>query len=303
MNKYKFTFQTLVLAGFFLVFSAIAGAQVPRTWISAVGDDTNPCSRSAPCKTFVGTVSKTSIGGEIDCIDPGNFGAVTITKSVTINCEDTQGAISAAFANGIIINITDPADTAKSVRIYGLSINGLGSGLNGIRVVAGNKLLLQEVVIDGFTTHGVSILNTSGAFHLTMKDSTVRNNGGNGVNTFLGGAATAAVAVDGSLFAFNGVGFNQGTATAASIENSAFTNNTTGVQASSTTSVLSVKDCVIAHNVTGISALNSAVIRIGDNLVTSNTTGLSGTNIYTLGGNFVDGNTTNGLNNGTALTQ
>jgi hypothetical protein len=303
MNKYKFAFQALILVGFFLVFSTITNAQVSRTWISATGDDANPCFRASPCKTFTGTLSKTSIGGEINCIDAGSFGTITITKSITIDCEDTQGAISAAATTGVIINLTDPADTAKTVRLRGLSINGLGSGTNGIKILAGNKLVLEEVVIDGFTTHGVSVLTTAGAFSLVVKDTTIRNNGGNGINTFLTGAATATISVDTSLFAFNGVGFNQGAATTSTIQNSGITNNTTGVQASSSTSILSVKDCVIAHNGTGVSALTSAVIRMGSNLVTSNTTGLSGTNIFTWGDNFVDGNGSNGTNNGSVLSQ
>jgi len=304
MKNKRFAFQALVLAGIFLVFSAFAYAQVPRTWVSAVGDDANPCTRGNPCRTFAGTISKTSIGGEMDCVDPGAFGVVTITKSVTINCEDMQGTISAGGANGIIVNITDPADTAKSVRIIGVTINGMETGLNGIKVLAGNKLTLEEVVIDGFTTHGISLLNSSGAFSLVVKDSTIKNNAGNGINTFLSGAATATISVESSLIAFNVIGVNIGLATTAEIENSAVTNNKTGLQASGSTSIMAVKDCVIAHSTTGVLAGSSAVVRIGNNIITANATGLSGTNIYTWGSNFVDGNTTaNGTNNGNAAAQ
>ena len=303
MNKYKFAFQIFVLVGLFFVFSAVANAQSARTWISATGDDANLCSRSFPCRTFAVTISKTSIGGEINCIDAGSFSLVTITKSITIDCEDTQGAISAAGANAVIINITDPADTAKTVRLRGLTINGLGSGLIGVKVLAANKVVLEEVVIDGFTSHGVSLQTSAGALNFVMKETTIRNNVGNGVNTFLTGAATAAVSVDNSLLAFNGIGFNQGAATASTIQSSGITNNTTGVQASGSTSILGVKDCAIALNGTGVLASTSATIRIGSNIITSNTTGLSGTNIFTWGGNFVDGNGSNGTNNGGAASQ
>jgi len=81
-----------------------AQAQATRTWVSGVGDDVNPCSRTAPCKTFAGAVSKTTAGGEIDCLDPGGFGAVTITKSLTIDCGETQGSILASGTNGVNIN-------------------------------------------------------------------------------------------------------------------------------------------------------------------------------------------------------
>src|SRR5262245_60618419 len=81
-----------------------ANAQATRTWVSGVGDDVNPCSRTAPCKTFAGAISKTAANGEINCLDPGGFGAVTITKSITIDCEDTQGSILAAGTNGVNVN-------------------------------------------------------------------------------------------------------------------------------------------------------------------------------------------------------
>jgi hypothetical protein len=68
-----------------LLYAAPAQAQATRTWVSGVGDDANPCSRTAPCKTFAGAISKTAPGGEIDALDPGGFGALTITKSITID--------------------------------------------------------------------------------------------------------------------------------------------------------------------------------------------------------------------------
>src|SRR5688500_9438539 len=106
-----------------------AEAQATRTWVSGVGDDFNPCSRTAPCKTFAGAISKTAKDGEINCLDPGGFGGVTITKSITIDCEDTQGAISSTLSpSAITVNITDALDVRKTVRLRGISINGMGSG-------------------------------------------------------------------------------------------------------------------------------------------------------------------------------
>src|SRR5215203_3402572 len=84
-----------------------AHAQATRTWVSGVGDDANPCSRTAPCKTFAGAISKTAAGGEIDCLDPGGFGAVTIIKPITIDCIGTLGSILAAGTNGVIISIVE----------------------------------------------------------------------------------------------------------------------------------------------------------------------------------------------------
>jgi hypothetical protein len=109
-----------------------AHAQATRTWVSGVGDDANPCTRTTPCKTFAGAISKTAAGGEIDCIDPGGFGAVTITKSIMIDCGGTFGSILAALINGININ-----GTGITVTLRNLSINGVGAGLIGINFISG----------------------------------------------------------------------------------------------------------------------------------------------------------------------
>src|SRR6185436_11422133 len=111
-----------------LAFPLLVSAQATRTWVSGVGDDVNPCSRTAPCKTFAGAISKTATNGEINCLDPAGYGAVTITKSITIDCEDTQGSILASLVNGVIVNVTAATDTRKAVKLRGISINGAGNG-------------------------------------------------------------------------------------------------------------------------------------------------------------------------------
>src|SRR5882724_9534664 len=109
-----------------LGLTTLAQAQATRTWVSGVGDDVNPCSRTAPCKTFAGAISKTFINGEIDCLDPGGFGTVAITKSITLDGSGTFGSILASGLNGITINIAagKPNDPLRQVTIRGLSING-----------------------------------------------------------------------------------------------------------------------------------------------------------------------------------
>src|SRR4026209_127957 len=103
-----------------LSFTAPANAQATRTWVSGVGDDANPCSRSAPCKTFPGAIVKTAAGGEINCLDPGGFGMLTIIKSITIDCAGTFGSILApGGTNGIVIN-----GGGIIVNLRNLSING-----------------------------------------------------------------------------------------------------------------------------------------------------------------------------------
>src|ERR1044071_8032558 len=100
----KLTMSILGSIAVAVAYAAPAHAQATRTWVSGVGDDANPCSRTAACKTFAGAISKTAPGGEIDCLDPGGFGAVTITKAITIDCGGVTGGILAALTNGVIVN-------------------------------------------------------------------------------------------------------------------------------------------------------------------------------------------------------
>src|SRR3954471_15343484 len=111
------TLASLVFTGAALnfLFIAQAQAQATRTWVSGVGDDANPCSRTAPCKTFAGAISKTAAGGEINCIDPGGFGTLTITKSMTVRCEGTFGSVlNSGGINGITINDSLSATPGQS---------------------------------------------------------------------------------------------------------------------------------------------------------------------------------------------
>jgi hypothetical protein len=124
---------TLVGATILSCIASPASAQASRTWVSGVGDDVNPCSRTAPCKTFAGAISKTATNGEINCLDPGGFGAVTITKSITIDCHGTFGSILSAGTNGINVAFDSiaPTDVRKTVNIRALAIQGFDSGVTG----------------------------------------------------------------------------------------------------------------------------------------------------------------------------
>src|SRR6266700_8043564 len=129
-----------------------ASAQASRTWVSGVGDDANPCSRTAPCKTFAGAISKTAIDGEIDALDSAGFGAVTITKAITIDGDSNLAGVLAAGTTGVIINITATSGS-NTVELRNLSINCAGTGINGVRIlssVAGGAVLVEKCVIFGF---------------------------------------------------------------------------------------------------------------------------------------------------------
>ncbi|MFZ5549023.1 MAG: hypothetical protein ACOZJX_10050 [Pseudomonadota bacterium] len=157
-----------------VVLGGHAHAQATRTWVSGVGDDANPCSRTAPCKTFAGAISKTATGGVINTLDPGGYGAVTITKAITIENEGAgEAGVLVAGTNGIIVN----APTGSSVILRGLQLDGVGTGLSGIKVLSGD-VFVENCVIRGFKGNpGVGInLEASAKSRLFVSRSTIVGN-------------------------------------------------------------------------------------------------------------------------------
>src|SRR6476469_6149602 len=175
MRTAPFTFFAVVLG--LCLYATPAAAQATRTWVSGVGDDANPCSRTAPCKTFAGAISKTAAGGEINVLDPGGFGAVTITKSITISSEGFEAGVLVSGTNGIVIS----AAATDVVVLRGLDIEGLGTGLDGIKVLGGlGSLHVEKCTINAFrgtNGSGIEIATTSGTTQVYIKDTIVRDNG------------------------------------------------------------------------------------------------------------------------------
>jgi hypothetical protein len=152
--------------------AAPALAQATRTWVSGVGDDANPCSRTAPCKTFAGAIAKTAIGGEIDVLDPGGFGAVTITKSISI-VSTTEGGVLVSGTNGIVVEV----GAADTVVLEGLDFEGLNSNssLSGVLVsgaLGGGRTIIRKCSIRNFTS-GVTV---TGGARASVIDSLLVNN-------------------------------------------------------------------------------------------------------------------------------
>lgn len=200
MVNFQLPLRASILLITVFAFSSIVQAQATRTWVSGVGDDINPCSRTAPCKTFAGAISKTAKGGEINPLDAGGFGTVTITKSITIDGTGVMASALGSLTNGIVINITESTDAMRSVRIRGLSIIGAGSGLQGIKVVAANNVSIENVVIDGYTD-GISVTAPAQVF---VKNTSIRNNSGTGVYA----AGGSQVAMSDVSVVFNGTGLD-----------------------------------------------------------------------------------------------
>src|ERR1700754_953463 len=169
-----------IAAGFLtpLLASAPASGQAARTGVSGVGDDVNPCSRTAPCKTFAGAISKTATAGEINCLDPGGMGTVTITKSMTINCHEVFGSILASGVPGITINATA---AGSNVILRGLQINGIQggtavSGTIGVRILAAASVTIEDSVITQFAQQGVADPRAGGNAKLFIRGSVVSHN-------------------------------------------------------------------------------------------------------------------------------
>lgn len=286
-----------VTALFFgLCFAAPASAQATRTWISGVGDDANPCSRTAPCKTWAGAISKTAAGGEIDCLDPGGFGSVTVTKSITLDCSEGEGGAAGGILNsgvtGIIINDPNGA-TTPTIKVYlrNLSIDGAGTtiGTYAVRFLSGKSLTMQNVLINNQGTGAVPAVSfepsaASVGAQLIMKDVFISNVVGNGVGIkSVNGVAVSAM-LDNVTITDAVVGLqveDGGTATAV---NSNFSNNTTGgVAAVSTTLPVTINldHVVAASNPTGINAGTNTTIRLSNVSVYANNRGLkaSGTGV------------------------
>jgi hypothetical protein len=298
----KKVLNLLAVLVFTCAFASLAQAQATRTWVSGVGDDANPCSRTAPCKTYAGAISKTAKDGEISTLDPGGFGAVTITKSITINGGGGgagYGAILAALTTGVIINITDPADIRKSVKIDWLNINGASTGIDGIRMIAGNALTVENTLIDGFTSNGIN-LNFGAAnagTQLSVHNTTVRNCVGAGIrtNAFTGGSIKTAIS--NCHITRCATGIDQVNGTIGGVHDCMVSLCTTGIQTAEPTagSVVNIDSCTISNNSgTGVNVVGSSRARIARCNIFQNGTSLApAASVDSGGNNNIVGNTTN----------
>lgn len=281
----------------FFAISMPAHAQATRTWVSGVGDDVNPCSRTAPCKTFAGAISKTFINGEIDCLDAGGFGAVTITKSITIDCTNGFGSILASGTNGIVINIAVNAnDPFRTVRLRGLSINGTGAsgavgtrtGLRGISILSAAVVMVEDMVISDFSLQGISDARSTGG-KLFVRNSVIRNNTGAGIA--VAGAATNNASIENTHSINNAFGVATATGNRVSISRSVMSGNTSAGIESDSGGQVGVDDTTVSENATGLQ--NSGTMTISNTNVSFNTTGITGATT-SFGNNRIFGNTAAG---------
>jgi hypothetical protein len=267
MTKFKFALHTFGICLLLLVGSSMAQAQATRTWVSGVGDDVNPCSRTAPCKTFAGAISKTAACGEISVLDPGGFGAVTINKSITINGEGTLAGITASLTNGVIIN----AGAADTIYLKNLDILGACNGINGIRFLAGNALIVEKVRIYGFTNFGIDVNKTAGGF-LSVTHSNISNCVQGGIVSTTS-AGTIRADIDNTKVFGCTNGYKAGTNSQFTVKDSTASGcGTAGFLADTATGVMNLDSCVATHNGNGVRASNAGTMRLGASTVSNNIT-------------------------------
>jgi hypothetical protein len=255
----KIALMALVLA---LTLPSLVLAQATRTWVSGVGDDANPCSRTAPCKTFAGAISKTAASGEICVLDPGGFGALTITKAITINSDSIMAGVLVSGTNGINVQ----AGTSDVVILRGLTIDGIGSGVTGINYLSGKALVVENTTITGFTQIGIDMFAVSG--DLIVKHTSITN--------ALAGVRVASTGARATLTdvsiqnTFNGVDTFAGATT---VRDSVIAHNGWfGLIAEG--GVLNAENVIISGNNVGAQAQTGATLRISNSSIFDNFTGL-----------------------------
>jgi hypothetical protein len=305
MSKARLFFNCLALFVLTLGISSIANAQATRTWVSGVGDDANPCSRTAPCKTYAGAISKTAAGGEISTLDPGGFGAVTITKAMTINGDGTLAGILNAGSNGVIVN----AGANDVVYLRNLSINGAGTGLNGVRYLAGKALHVENCNIYGQGNNsagngnGIVVALTATAGGLFVKDTNIKTCAVTGISVATTTGFVAGVLEHVRL---------EGMPTGLLIGNNAFVsvrdseiNLATSIGVSVTgsgTPTGSFDNVMINNNPTAINVGATGIINLSSSVLENNTTAVvsaaPAANLRSSGNNRLLGN----VSDGAALT-
>jgi Right handed beta helix region len=285
--------RTAAAAGAILfLVSGSAAAQNTRSWVSqtTAGDDVNPCSRTSPCRTFAGAFGKTIPGGEIDVLDPGGYGAVTITNGITIDGGGgVVASILASSVNGVVIS----ASTGDIVTLRNININGWGSpspgvgaptGLNGIRINSAGSVHIENCIIFNFTQAGIDVPTTTPTV-LTISNTVVRDNVQNGMLVHPSGAGFANVNVDNSRFDHNGNGLKSQDNAIITVRNSVAAGNTGhGFQSLAAAGGLqmNIEDCTSVNN--GQDGIRSqgatSIVRISGDTVSSN----FGIGLHSVGG-------------------
>jgi hypothetical protein len=267
-------------------------AQATRTWISGVGDDVNPCSRTAPCKTFAGAIAKTAAGGEIDALDPGGFGALTITKAITL--DGGSGIVASVLASGVN-GIVIAAGATDTVVLRNLQINGAGTAAGtdtrGVKFLSGAQLVVENCDISRMGKRGISIESSTPGAVASIINSTVHDNLVNGI-IVSPPAGIANHVVLHNVRAVNNLFYGLGTTAGATVEilGSTLSNNVGGGILTDN-SIVELQGSMVSGNGIGITSQNGGIVRLGGTTVSGNTTTLtiSAGTIASYGDNYFAG--------------
>jgi hypothetical protein len=299
-----------LLAAVVLVCATPIYAQT-RTWVSGVGSDANPCSRTAPCQTFAGAISKTATGGEINCLDPGGFGTVNITKAITIDCNYTHGSILAANTNGVLVN-----GAGIHVTLRGLSINGANTTTgNGVRILQAGSVTIDDTVIEHFggtgtNGRGVTIETSTANVRVTIQNSQIDHVNNIGVHSVptAGNVILSMDNVQVSSSANAGVALRQ--LTTAIINRLSATNSLlgAGLTLELTGANATVTNSNLSNNAFGVFNGNGGnpILRLASSVVTNNTTDglrINAGQVISSGNNVIRGNSGNEVPSSTITTQ
>jgi len=297
-TRFRLGFFALII----LVAAFAAQGQATRTWVSGVGDDVNPCSRTAPCKTFAGAISKTASGGIIDALDPGGFGAVTITKPITLEGNGTLASVLSSGVNGIIVNIT--SGTNRNVILRNLLIDGSGVtiGTNGVRFIAGDSLLVEDCYIHNYSTTGIDFENDTGIGVLAVRRTSIASTTV-GILVKPQAAATAArAAIQDTLVTKCTTGVRAEDKSNVQVERSSISGNVDGVLSFAAggtgTVVVVVNTQIVGNTGAGLKTSGGAsALRLSASSVTGNALGVDhalGGELSTYLNNVFTGNSSNG---------
>lgn len=275
-----------------LALPSVASAQATRTWVSGVGDDANPCSRTAPCKTFAGAISKTAAGGIIDAMDDGGFGALTITKAITV---DGGHHTASSLASGGInaINVAAGVNDKVVLRNLDLAGNGTTLGLNGVRITQAQSVRIVNSTISNFSRSGITLEPNAGVTtKLVVSRNHIYDNGGNGVNVAPLNGATGNATLRDNDIENNGCGMSAGAFGMSNVFTASC--GTLAAGANVGTARINAFDNEVSSN-NGFGVLSrGGTVRMGGNTITLNVAGglqtLDSGALLSFGTNVIAGN-------------
>jgi hypothetical protein len=249
-----------------------------RVYVGLAGNDSNPCTLGAPCRTIAPALAAVDDGGQVWLLDSANYNLATvqITKSVTI--EALPGAIGSFLAlGGPAFNVATSSVKLVLRNLVIRSFPGAGS-TDGVHATAATSVIIDKCTLSDLPGKAVFI---GGALSLQVRDSEIRNAGSSGIELSAGGASATLtrVTLAGNYTALE---VNPATGTVKyNIRDSLFTGNVFGID----------------MNGTGASSIVAVIAtsQIVDSTLDGVSNGTNGTVFLTMTGNVVANNKRDGI--------